>query len=168
MAGGAKLAGGGPLIEIGIYPVQAACMAAGGAAPVAVTASERPKQHPEVFRDVEEGIEWAMDFAGGARGDFSTSYNDTLNKFRAEAARGWIEFNPAYSYAGLRAVTHAGPLNLVVPSSQQAVQMDDFARCVRDDLSTRVPGEMGRRDMVIIEAIYASAAQGGKRVEIAV
>jgi hypothetical protein len=30
-----------------------------------------------------------------------------------------------------------------------------------------VPGEMGRRDMMIIEAIYASAAQGGKRVEVA-
>jgi hypothetical protein len=27
---------------------------------------------------------------------------------------------------------------------------------------------MGRRDMVIIEAIYASAAQEGKRVELAV
>jgi predicted dehydrogenase len=159
-----KLAGGGPLINLGIYPVQAACMAAGGAAPVAVTASERPKQRPELFRDVEEGIEWTMDFAGGARGDFSTSYNDNLNKFRAKAAKGWIEFNPAYSYAGLKAVTHAGPLNLVVPSSQQAVQMDDFARCVRDDLPTRVPGEIGRRDIVIIEAIYASAAQGGKRV----
>jgi glucose-fructose oxidoreductase len=74
--GGRKLAGGGPLIEIGIYPVQAAGMAAGGAAPVAVTASERPKQHPEIFRDVEEGIEWTMDFASGARGEFSASYND--------------------------------------------------------------------------------------------
>jgi glucose-fructose oxidoreductase len=58
-------------------------------------------------------------------------------------------------------------LNFAVPSSQQAVQMDDFARCVRDGLATRVPGEMGRRDMAIIEAVYASAAQGGKRVEIA-
>jgi glucose-fructose oxidoreductase len=163
-----KLAGGGPLMDLGIYPVQAACMAAGGGAPVAVTASERPKQRPEFFRDIEEGIEWTMEFAGGVHGDFSTSYNDSLNKFRAEAAKGWIEFNPAYSYAGLQAVTHAGPLNLAVPPSQQAVQMDDFARCVRDDLPTRVPGEMGRRDMVIIEAIYASAAQGGKRVEIAV
>jgi glucose-fructose oxidoreductase len=163
-----KLAGGGPLMDLGIYPVQAACMAAGGAAPVAVTASERPKLRPEFFRDVEEAIEWTMEFAGGAHGDFSTSYNDDLNKFRAEAAKGWIEFNPAYSYAGLQVVTHAGPLSLVVPPSQQAVQMDDFARCVRDDLPSRVPGEMGRRDMVIIEAIYASAAQGGKRVEIAV
>ena len=162
-----KLAGGGPLMDLGIYPVQAACMAAGIAAPVAVTASERPKQHPEFFRDVEEAIEWTMEFAG-ARGDFSTSYNDNLNKFRAEAAKGWIEINPAYSYAGLKAVTHAGPLSLAVPPSQQAVQMDDFARCVRDDQPTRVPGEMGRRDMVIIEAIYASAAQGGKRVEVAV
>ena len=143
-------------------------MAAGGAAPVAVTASEQPKQRAEFFRDVEEAIDWTMEFAGGARGDFSTSYNDNLNKFRAEAAKGWIEINPAYSYSGLQAFTHAGPLILAVPPSQQAVQMDDFARCVRDDLPTRVPGEMGRRDMVIIEAIYASAAQGGKRVEIAV
>jgi glucose-fructose oxidoreductase len=31
-----------------------------------------------------------------------------------------------------------------------------------------VPGEMGRRDMVIIEAIYQSAAQDGKRIEIKV
>jgi glucose-fructose oxidoreductase len=58
-------------------------------------------------------------------------------------------------------------LIIAVPPSQQAVQMDDFARCVRDGLPTRVPGEMGRRDMVIIEANYSSAAQGGKRVEIA-
>ncbi len=161
-----KLAGGGPLMDIGIYAIQAACMAAGHAPPVAVTAGERPKQRPEFFRDVEETIEWAMEFADGARGDFATSYNDNLNKFRAEATKGWIEINPAYSHAGLKARTHAGPLSLVVLPSQQAVQIDDFARCVRDQLRTRVPGEMGRRDMVIIEAIYASAAQGGKRIEI--
>jgi len=161
-----KLAGGGPLMDIGIYAIQAACMAAGEAAPVAVTASERPKQRPEFFRDVEETIEWTMEFADGARGDFSTSYNDTLNKFRAEAAKGWIEMNPAYSYAGLKAVTQAGSLNLAVPPSQQAVQIDDFVRCVRDDVPSRVAGEIGRRDMAIIEAIYTSAAQSGKRIEI--
>jgi glucose-fructose oxidoreductase len=161
-----KLAGGGPLMDLGIYAVQAACMAAGGVAPVAVTAFEAPKLRPEFFRDVEETIAWTMEFTSGAHGDFSTSYNGTLDKFRAEAAKGWIEINPAYSYAGLKAITETGPLNLAVPPSQQAVQIDDFARCVRDDLPTRVPGELGRRDMVIIEAIYASAAQGGKRIVI--
>ncbi len=162
-----KLAGGGPLMDIGIYAIQAACMAAGDVAPVAVSASERPKQRPEFFRDVEETIEWTMEFADGAHGDFSTSYNDTLNRFRAEAAKGWIELDPAYSYTGLKAVTQAGPLGLVVPASQQAVQIDDFARCVRDDAPSRVAGEMGRRDLAIIEAVYASAAQGGKRIDIA-
>ena len=41
-----------------------------------------------------------------------------------------------------------------------------FILLVRDGRETRVPGEMGRRDMVIVEAIYASAAAGGKRLEL--
>jgi glucose-fructose oxidoreductase len=68
-----KLAGGGPLMDLGIYAIQAACMAAGDATLIAVTASERPKQRPEFFRDIEEAIEWTMEFADGARGSFSTS-----------------------------------------------------------------------------------------------
>jgi predicted dehydrogenase len=40
---------------------------------------------------------------------------------------------------------------------QQAVQMDHFARCILEDRATPVPGEMGRRDVAIIEAIYESA-----------
>jgi len=164
-----SLAGGGPLMDLGIYAIQAACMAAGDARPLAVSAKERPKQRPEFFLDVEEAIDWSMEFADGARGEFSTTYNDKLNRFHAEAAGGWMEFDPAYLPAGeLKVVTQYGPLNLVVPPSQQAVQMDDFARCIRDDAPSPVAGEMGRRDMVIIEAIYASAAQGGRRIEIAV
>jgi glucose-fructose oxidoreductase len=161
-----KLAGGGPLMDLGIYAVQAACMAK-GAAPVAVTARELPKKRPEFFRDVEETIEWTMEFAGGAKGEFSTSYNGGLDRFRAEADKGWIEFAPAFQYGGLKVATSKGPLGLLVPPSQQAVQMDDFAQCIRANRESSVSGEMGRRDMVIIEAIYKSAAQGGKRIEIA-
>ena len=35
--------------------------------------------------------------------------------------------------------------------------MDDFARCIKEDKSTRVPAEMGLRDMEIIAAVYESA-----------
>src|SRR4051812_17480776 len=38
-----KLAGGGPLMDLGIYIIHGACMAANGIAPVAVTAHEHPK-----------------------------------------------------------------------------------------------------------------------------
>src|SRR5512142_2583683 len=60
-----KLAGGGPLMDLGIYVLHAACMAANGATPVAVTAHEEPKQRPDFFRDVEETIRWRMEFADG-------------------------------------------------------------------------------------------------------
>ena len=173
-----KLAGGGPLMDLGIYAVQAACMATyvpaagayspAGGAPVAVTARELPKQRPDFFRDVEETIEWTMEFAHGAKGTFSTSYNQGLDKFRAEGAKGWIEFAPAFQYGNLRVNTSRGPFTPAVPPSQQATQIDDFAQCIKADRESPVSGEMGRRDMVIIEAIYASAAQGGKRIEVKV
>jgi glucose-fructose oxidoreductase len=161
------MAGGGPLMDIGIYCVHAACMAAGGEAPVAITAREHPKTRPEFFRDVEEGIDWTMEFANGAKAEFMTSYNSGMDRFRAEAEKGWIEFQPAFGYGGYKVTTSKGPLGITPPQSQQALQMDDFALCVKENRETRVPGELGRRDMVVIEAIYA-AARTGKRVEVKV
>lgn len=160
-----KLAGGGPLMDLGIYVIQESCMAA-DAAPVAVTAKELPKARPEFFRDVEEAIEWTMEFPNGARGEGFTSYNDGRNEFRAEAAGGWFEAKPAFNYGGLGGATSKGPLSFNPPVNQQARQMDDFAQCLLTGRATPVPGEMGRRDMCIVEAIYASAAAGGKRVEV--
>jgi glucose-fructose oxidoreductase len=160
------MAGGGPLMDIGIYCLHAACMAT-GEVPLAVTAREHPKTRPDFFRDVEEGIDWTMEFANGAKGEFTTSYNGSMDRFRAESAKAWLEIQPAFGYGGYKVTTSKGPLNITAPQSQQALQIDDFALCVREDRPTRVPGEMGRRDMVIIEAIYASA-RTGKRVEVKV
>ncbi|MBI5689592.1 MAG: Gfo/Idh/MocA family oxidoreductase [Verrucomicrobia bacterium] len=170
------MAGGGPLMDIGIYCLQAACMAADTSgeahptfAPVAVQAREHPKQRPDLFRDVEEGLDWRMEFANGATGEFTTSYNGGMDKFRAEAEKGWYELAPAFQYGGLKVTTSKGPPGVgMPPPSQQAVQIDDFARCVKEGRESPVSGEMGRRDMVIIEAIYRSIAQGGRRVEVKV
>jgi glucose-fructose oxidoreductase len=161
-----KLAGGGPLMDLGVYVLQETLMATGEVTPVAITARELPKKRPEFFVDVEESIMWTMEFANGAKCEGYTSYNDNRNDFRAEAAGGWYEVGPAYSYRGLSATTSRGPVVATALPSQQALQIDDFAKCVRDNLQTIVPGEMGRRDMVMVEAIYASAAAGGKRVEV--
>lgn len=167
-----KLAGGGPLMDVGIYCLHAACMAMGvgqaGNQSIAITAREHKKTRPEFFLDVEEGLDWTMEFAGGAKAEFMTSYNQSMDRFRAESPKGWIEFAPAFGYGGLKVNTSKGPLNITPPRSQQAVQIDDFARCVLENRETKVPGELGRRDMVIIEAIYASAAAGGKRIEVKV
>lgn len=162
-----QLAGGGPLPDVGIYVIQAGCRGAGDQTPVAVTAKEDPKTRPEVFTEVEETIRWTMEFANGATCEGFSSYNESANEFRGESAdgRNWVEISPAYSYGGLEGRTSRGPMS-ARNINQQAAQMDDFARCILEDRATPVPGEMGRRDIAIMEAIYASAAAGGRRVEV--
>jgi glucose-fructose oxidoreductase len=160
-----KLAGGGPLPDVGIYVIQAACRTAGGA-PLAVTAHEEPKTRPELFATVEEAMRWKMEFAGGAVADCFTSYNEGANEFRAESADGknWVELSPAFYYDGIDGRTSRGPLKQPnVP--QQAWQMDDFVRSILDGRDSPVPGEMGRRDIAIMEAIYESA-KTGRRVTL--
>lgn len=43
--------------------------------------------------------------------------------------------------------------------------MDDFAQCIQTGRATPASGEMGRRDLAIIEAIYRAAASG-RREEV--
>ncbi len=156
------LAGGGPLMDMGVYCIQAACMAANGATPIAVTAQEHPKTRPEIFADVEEGLDWTMEFANGAKAELMTTYGKNVGRFRAEGDKGWIDFTTAFMYGGLKVDSSTGPLSFGPPVNQQARQMDDFALCVREGRESRVPGEMGLRDMKIIAAIY-EAAKTGKR-----
>ncbi len=158
-----KLAGGGPLMDVGIYVIQGACMAA-GTAPVAVTAQELPKLRPEFFNEVEETIAFKLEFPNGAVCDAITSYNHNANNFRAEAAKGWYELTEgAFSYRVLKGATSRGPLEFDQPIKQQAMQMNDFADCILTGRTTPVTGEMGLRDIRITTAIY-EAARTGKRV----
>lgn len=155
-----KLAGGGPLMDMGIYSVQAACMAAGDARCVAVTAKEHPKTRPEIFSDVEEGLDYTLEFSNGAKAELMTTYAAGIGKFRADGDKGWITLEPAHSYRGIKAVTSKGPLDFKELPSQQAVQMDDFAQCVRERRESIVGAAMGKRDMLIVDAIYAAAKTG--------
>jgi glucose-fructose oxidoreductase len=159
-----SLSGGGPLMDVGIYVIQAACRAA-MAQPIAITARELPKTNPELFNEVEETIEWTMEFPGGVTCVASSSYVRNFNRFRAEGAKGWINIEPAYGYRGIEVTTSRGRLDIPqVP--QQALQMDDFASCILTGRPSPVPGSMGRDHMAIIEAIYKSAAAGGSRTVV--
>lgn len=155
-----RLAGGGPLMDVGIYVVQAACMA-GGDAPIAVTASEPPKSRPGVFTEVEETIDFTLEFANGATCEGTTSYEIGSNRFRADAAKGFFELEPAYSYGGIVGRTSTGAFP---PASahQQAAQIDGIAEAILAGTESLVPGAMGLRDMRIVTAIYEAARTGGR------
>jgi glucose-fructose oxidoreductase len=160
-----KLAGGGPMMDLGIYIIQGACMAANGMSPTSVTAHEDPKTRPELFNEVEETIHWTMDFPNGARCDAVTSYNHTSDNFRAQAKNGWLAFKEhAFTYRGIAGETSRGPLTYPA-INQQAAHMDDFADSILNGRKILVPGELGRRDIQIITSIY-EAARTGKRIPV--
>jgi glucose-fructose oxidoreductase len=156
--------GGGPLMDMGVYIIQAACMAAGDAEPIAVSAQEMPRTRPGIFDEVEEAITFALEFSNGAVCRGTASNSETFNWFRAENPEAWIRIEPAFSYTRLRARTQRGRLPRC-RFNQQAALLDDFAASVRHDLPCAVPGEMGRRDVAIMQAIYR-AAETGERVVI--
>jgi glucose-fructose oxidoreductase len=173
-----KLAGGGPMMDLGVYLIQAASMAYGGvtmgggaldAAPIWAMAKERPKTRPEQFGEgVEETIDFSLGFKNGARFDGIASYTGGKDMFRAESEKGFIEFKTkAFTYSGAKVETNKGPLDFGPYINQQSKQMDDFAQCVRQNRESRVPGEMGRRDLVVLEAVF-EAARTGKKVTIKV
>jgi glucose-fructose oxidoreductase len=158
------LSGGGPLMDVGVYVIQAACRAA-LSQPLAVTARELPKTNPALFNSVEEAIEWTMEFPGGVTCKAASSYARDAAFFRAEGDKGWILLDPAYGYRGIKVSTSQGTPNYPeVP--QQAIQMDHFAAEALTGRESPVSGQMGRDHMVIIESIYKSAADGGRRVQI--
>ena len=62
----------------------------------------------------------------------------------------------------LLALPHGPEVQVLRGFNQQAAQMGAFALSLPEGRPDIVPGEMGRRDMQVIEAIYR-AAKSGKR-----
>jgi predicted dehydrogenase len=158
-----ELAGGGPLMDVGIYCVQGARYTT-GMEPIAVRARFEPLKDASTFNEVEEGISWQMEFPEGIIAECSCSYSDEVNILRVDAEQGYFELSPAYNYNGIKGKTSDDEMKFP-EVNQQAKQMDDFALAVMENRPTPVPGEMGKQDVRILQAIY-NAAQTGQRVEI--
>lgn len=158
-----ELAGGGPLMDVGIYCVQA-CRYTLGMEPVAVTAKEGKKTKPEKFKEVEESLSWEMEFPGGIICECKSSYSEQQNILRLESAKGWAELSPAYKYKGIKGKTSESKMDFP-QVNQQALQMDDFALAIKNNRPTPVPGEMGKQDVKILQAIY-KAMETGERILI--
>jgi predicted dehydrogenase len=152
-----SLAGGGAMMDLGIYCIQANRYSI-GEEPITVTAKEE-KTDMVKFKEVDETIRWQMDFPGGAVSHSMTSYNLQGSRLKITAEKGWFELEPAYYYGGLRGRTHNGELE-ISNINQQAAQMDDFATCIFENRTSDADGEEGLKDLKVIEAIYKSISIG--------
>lgn len=154
-----KIAGGGPLMDLGIYCVQAVRYTT-GMEPLSVCV----KESTPTPQTIENSLTWEMELPEGIIATCRTSYSKSMNLLRAEAENGWFELSPAYAYNGIQGRTSQGNMNFP-QVNQQALQLDDIALSIKENRPITVPGEMGRQDIKILEAIYASM-RTGKPIEI--
>jgi predicted dehydrogenase len=159
-----NLAGGGALMDVGIYALQGTRYTS-GEEPIEITAFET-KSDPAKFKEVDETIFWHMKFPSGIRASCGTTYNaNGMNRLYAGFENGWASLDPAYSYGGLKGRTSKGEMDF--PQIDHfAAEMDDFAQCILKNKRTRVPGEEGLQDVKIMTAIYESIRTGGKAVKL--
>ena len=150
-------------MDVGIYVIQGMCYTS-GMEPLAVTAQEGKKTDLEKFKEVEQSLSWQFEFPNGLIGEGKTSYAESMNFLKAEASKGVFELTSAFNYTGQRGRTPAGEMDFP-HINQQARQMDDFALAIKNKRATPVPGEMGRRDVKILTAIY-EAMNSGKRIQV--
>jgi predicted dehydrogenase len=168
-----KLAGGGPIMDLGIYCLNA-CRYLSKEEPTHVNALTYQPQDDPRFTTTEAQMVFNMKFKSGLLAYCSTSYaHHGANRFHVMAEQAEMVMNPAFSYGGLKLKVRArgGPeKEIEVPGiekfNQFCAEMDHFAECVRDNTEPRTPGEEGLKDLKIIEALYKSA-ESGKTVELA-
>lgn len=154
-----ELSGGGPLMDVGIYAIQAMRYIS-GEEPVSVMAIASTIDKAR-FKDIEENITWQFKFPSGLLANGNSTYGfNGINRFSAQAENGSFGLEPAYSYHGLQGKRSDGNEINLEDLDQFALEMEDFAKCILENRPTRVPGEEGLRDIKIMMAIYESARTG--------
>ena len=158
-----ELAGGGAMMDIGIYAINGARYMI-GEEPMWVTAQET-KNNPEKFKEgVDETIQFQLGFPGGAVASCLSTYAMShLDRFFLNGVDGFAELHPATGYGPIEGRTHQGELTQP-HKTHQTVQMDAMAGIILEDQQAPVPvdGEEGVKDLKIIDAIYRAVETGTK------
>jgi predicted dehydrogenase len=163
-----ELAGGGSLMDIGIYALQAARYLS-GEEPTEVNAAISTTPNDPRFKEVEETINFQLRFPSGVLANCSSSYGYAgQNRYRVVGTTGWLEMDPATVYSGLRMKVHHGNVTeeRELPARDHfALEMDHLSTCVLENREPLTPGEEGLRDLRIMMTIY-EAARTGRTVKL--
>jgi len=159
-----NLSGGGALIDVGIYCVQAARYIT-GREPLSVTAQFGPVTDTNKFAEVEEHISWQMRFPGNVYMTGYAGYSRYIDELCVSTSETLFKLEPAFSYGPLRGEVrdNAAVTEISIPHEHhQWKQLEEMGRLFQ--LSTPLPrwisGEEGLTDLKILTAIYQAARSG--------
>ncbi len=156
-----KLGGGGPLFDVGIYPLNAISFIL-GEHPAAYTASLATTDTDGRFNEVEESMVWTESMPSGGLVSCSTSYGASLpGLLRIHGETGYLDFNNPFGNGDIHLTGNSGRLKIddATPKVQDQlrVEAEHLADCIRTNKDPNTPGEEGLRDHLAFEAIYKAA-----------
>jgi len=157
-----KLAGGGPLMDVGIYSLNA-CRYLTGEEPAMLAATWSVIDDDGRFKEVEENVSWTMRFPSGVVASCNTTYGAPMpGFFRVHGSKGVLEVDDAFAYEGLRFTARIeGRPAIDEPNPERdpshfVREADHFARCILENKEPKSPGEEGWKDMNLLMEIYES------------
>jgi len=161
------LAGGGPLMDVGIYCLNATRYLT-GEEPSEFSAYAYSDPNDPRFKTVEENLSWVTRFPSGVVASCATTYGAQMDGyFRVYGSKGWLEVNPAFVYDGLvlkaQYIDAAGKFvqfdqpNLEKDPIHFTKQATHFSGCILSNKEPKTPGEEGLRDLKYMREIYRSA-----------
>jgi predicted dehydrogenase len=157
-----KLAGGGSLMDLGIYCVNTMRWVA-GSSPSEATAYAWTED-PARFSEVEDNIAFRLTHADGLVCQGSSSYSAAAASFiQVHGEKGWAALNPAFAFEEERRLF--GKIQgrwfeqTFKVIDEFMLELDAFSHCIRRGRDPEPDGMEGLRDIATIEAIYRSARE---------
>ncbi len=158
------LAGGGSMMDIGIYAINGARYMI-GEEPLWVTAQETKNDKVKFKEGVDETITFQFGFPSGATASCLSTYAmNGLDKFYLNGEKGYAEMQPSTGYGPIKAHSNKGEIN-IEHQTHQTFQMDEMSEIILNNKKPIIPvdGEEGLKDLKIIDAIFL-AVKSGKKV----
>ena len=167
-----KLAGGGPLMDVGIYSLNA-CRFLTGQEPASLSAFSSVIDHDGRFNEVEENLVWNMTFPSGLVASCATTYGANMPGYiRLHGSKGTLNldnfnYQDIHLTARINSPTKGQPPQLIDDMEQGkdpvqfVTESDYFSKCILDNTKPGPSGEEGLRDLSLMMKIYESAKASG-------
>jgi predicted dehydrogenase len=157
-----RLCGGGPLTDLGVYCINTTRWLV-DEDPIAATGISwvRDKRR---YKEVEEGVAFRLDFKSGIVLQGTAAYSAAFSSFvHVHGEKGWAELGPAFAFEEERRLCGKVGGNWFDKTfkamDEFVLEIDEFADCINQGRQPEPSGEQGRRDIVIIDAIYRAIKQ---------
>ena len=163
-----KLAGGGSLVDIGIYSLQAARYIT-GEEPVEINAMMYSTPNDPRFKEVEENVNFVLRFPSGVLANCTSSYGySDVKRYRVFGTDGYLELDPATDYYKHRLLIGRKDQEeerKIEEKNQFALEIDHLSECIIANKQPKTPGEEGLQDVKLMRLIY-EAVRTGKTIKV--